>query len=78
VACCCKLSAVGPINEDCSHTLPRVRRSWNTKGRDYSQYFNMLAERILMIFVLKILHKLNPNSCIRVESIIAITFLIIS
>ena len=46
VACCWKSSTVGPINEDCSHTLPRVRRSWNTKGHDYSQYFNMLAERI--------------------------------
>ena len=49
VACCWKSSTVGPINEDCSHTLPRVRRSCNTKGHDYIQYFNMLAERISAI-----------------------------
>ena len=51
VACCWKSSTVGPMNEDCSHTLPRVRRSWNTKGHDYTQYFNMLAERIPVILV---------------------------
>jgi hypothetical protein len=29
MACCRKSSAVRPISGDCSHTLPRVQRSWN-------------------------------------------------
>ena len=49
LACCCKSSTVGPINEDCSQTLPRVRRTCNTKDHDYTQYFNMLAERMPVI-----------------------------
>jgi hypothetical protein len=33
-ACCLKSSTVSPILGDCSHTLPRVRRSCNGVGHD--------------------------------------------